>query len=276
MTALKYLIFVLIILYLLNNIKLTKKKIKTKETMSPLNNDNIINLNQNNRINPNLYFGKDQYMINSEFNNNIKFNYQNLDINNKSAELNITNNLNYPNETFLKSNYLHNPNYNINYFDNRNLANQLKDNKININPKISKENIIKNFNEETTKAVVGTSLYSIKYPPNFVSKNVIVDPVIDQKILYDYRFLDMHNENLEDIIHNNNLDSKLDKSIKEVYDSLILDYKNINQKLKPNEENKQIAGAFNESGFPIDEWTYENDNKNKLFFDPLQPLQLSL
>lgn len=193
-----------------------------------------------------LYFGKDQYVLKPEQNNN-KLQYQDIQFN-------------YDNTT--------------NIFDSNKLGLNNKKLKIN-NKKINNQEIINNFNKETKNAVVNTSLYDISYPLDFVSPDADTTPLIDQKILYDHRFLDMHKEELENIIHNIDNKDTYNKEIKDIYDDMILDYKKINKKKTPTNKNIKVGGAFNETALPINQWFYEEDN-NELSFDPLQSLELSV
>jgi hypothetical protein len=65
------------------------------------------------------------------------------------------------------------------------------------------------------------------------------------------------------------------KTIKEVYDSLIFDYKKINQKKNSINKNINTDGAFGESALPVDQWYYDGEI-NELSFDPSQSLEVAV
>lgn len=255
---LKNIILILIILFLLNCIKIKTSVVNenfTSKKSSIFNQDTfarnpIIN---NNIPDKDLYFGKDQYITKPDH-NNTKLYYQDIQV------LKNTNDLYF--------------NYDNN-FDNRNLAMKLNDKKI-INTPISNQELIDKFNYETNNGVVGKSLYNIEYPTEFVSPTANTTPLIDQKILYDHRFLDMNKEDLENMIHNYDNKDTYDKDIKDIYDDMIFDYKNINKKKTPTNKDIKIDGAFSESTVPINQWFYDEDNTNELSFDPMQSLELSV
>jgi hypothetical protein len=268
---LKNIILILLILVLLNFIKISpstkkcnNKPFKNNEPFKnsvPLKCNKPIKTNIPFKLNnepfikkkniplKDLYFGKDQYILKPEQNNN-KLQYQDIQFN-----------YDYNTNIF---------NYDKIAIDNKKLNNKNIDNK-----KINNQEIINNFNKETKTAVVTTSLYNISYPLDFVSPDADTTPLIDQKILYDYRFLDMHKEELENIIHNIDNKDNYNKEIKDIYDDMILDYKKINKKKTPTNKNIKVGGAFNETAFPVNQWFYEEDN-NELSFDPLQSLELSV
>jgi hypothetical protein len=115
----------------------------------------------------------------------------------------------------------------------------------------------------------------IKKPDIMIEKpDSMIEKPIDQKMLYDYRFLDMYKEDLENIIHNDENKFK-GKNIKEVYDNLVFDYKLINQKKNLSDKKIKIEGAFRETALPVDQWHYDDDN-NELSFDPYQSLELAV
>jgi hypothetical protein len=272
MLDLKNIILILIILFLLNYLKC---ETFTKVKKHNLKNKNIskknITIEKMTQVVPNkdLLFGKDQYIVKPKIDE--KLIYQDLEILKPNNVLELTSNLKFKYDTNNDIIYT-----NINNFDSRNLADKLKD-KEPIKDPITNEQIIKNFNKETQNAIINTPIYETEYPSGFVSSKVNVNEIVDQKILYDYRFLDMNKDNLENIIHNDSLDNKLNegKTIKEVYDSLIFDYKKINQKKNPIEKNINTDGAFGESALPVDQWYYDGEI-NELSFDPNQSLELAL
>ena len=268
MLDLKNIILILIILFLLNYLK-CETFIKVKKNNKNKNNINIEKMTQ---VIPekDLLFGKDQYIVKTNFNK--KLHYQDLEILKPNDLFELTSNLKFKYDT----NNDTNTDININNFDNRNLANKLN----NIEPiknTISNEQIIKNFNKQTQNAIIGTPIYETEYPVGFVSSKININTPDDQKMLYDYRFLDMNKDNLENLIHNDSLDDRLNegKTIKEVYDSLIFDYKKINQKKNPIDRNINTNGAFGESALPVDQWYYDGEI-NELSFDPNQSLELAI
>ena len=216
-----------------------------------------------------LLFGKDQFIVKSDIDK--KLYYQDIDILKQSNLLELTSNLRFKYDT---NNDIRSTNNNN--FDNRNLANKLQDIELIKNP-ISNKQIIKNFNKQTQNAIINTPIYETEYPVGFVSSKINIEEPVDQKMLYDYRFLDMNKDNLENLIHNDGLDNKVNegKTIKEVYDSLIFDYKKINQKKNPIDKNINTDGAFGESALPVDQWYYDGEI-NELSFDPSQSLELAI
>ena len=216
-----------------------------------------------------LLFGKDQFIVKSDIDK--KLYYQDIDILKQSNLLELTSNLRFKYDT---NNDIRSTNNNN--FDNRNLANKLQDIELIKNP-ISNEQIIKNFNKQTQNAIINTPIYETEYPVGFVSSKINIEEPVDQKMLYDYRFLDMNKDNLENLIHNDSLDNKFNegKTIKEVYDSLVFDYKKINQKKNPIDKNINTDGAFGESALPVDQWYYDGEI-NELSFDPSQSLELAI
>lgn len=274
----KNIILILIILFLLNYLKY---ETFTKVKKNSLNNKNIVKKMTQLIPDKDLLFGKDQYMVKTNFDK--KFDYQDLEILKPNNLFELTSNLKFKYDTNTDNTKIEIDNTkiginqtNINNFDNRNLANKLQDKELNKNP-ISNEQIIKNFNKQTQNAIINTPIYETEYPVGFVSSKINIEEPVDQKMLYDYRFLDMNKDKLENLIHNDNLDSKINegKTIKEIYDSLIFDYKNINQKKTPIDKNIKTHGAFGESALSVDQWYYD-DEINELSFDPSQNLELAV
>ncbi len=271
----KNILLIFIILFLLNqiNYKFKKEPYKNNKKYLITNKKKIIMKNNKNTTNKksiiptvpdiNLLYGSDQFNIKTTFNNNTN-KYQNLNILKPNNIFELTSNLkfNYEenNDAFINTINLGHNNY-----DNRNLVHKV-DNINFTNVPLSKEQIINNYNNENLKGVITIPLNNI----------VEQEEPIAQKMLYDYRFLDMNKNNLEEIIKNDETNILEGKTIKEVYDDMILDYKKINQKKNPIlKENNQIDGAFGESTVAVDQWYYEGDT-NELSYDPLQDLQLSV
>jgi hypothetical protein len=124
-----------------------------------------------------------------------------------------------------------------------------------------KTQLLDNFHNESKKGVVASGL-SV-YPH-------ISEPPIDQKTMYDYKFEDV---DVKEIL--NTIDFE-DKTINEVYDNLIVDYKKINQGKTPKKNTeKLIKGAFNESSYKGNLQEYEEDNYDNAY-DPSQSLLLAL
>ena len=221
-----------------------EKLVANKETLA--NKEKIIEKMTFTLPNKDLLYGKDQYIENIY--NDKKFNYQNLDILKKKSD-----NIEFK--------------YDINYFDNRNLTNKL-DKENPIKPLSNEEMIIK-FQNETKNAMINTLVYDVNYPSGFISPNVKINEQTDQKMLYDYRFLDMNKDKL------NNLSYNEDKTIKEIYDDLVFDYKKINEKKQLINKDVKIEGAFGEYSLPVDQLYYDNEN-NELSFDEAQSLQLAV
>lgn len=268
----KNIILILIILFLLNYLKCeTITKVKPSNKKNKNISKKHISIEKMTQVIPDkdLLFGKDQFILKSDLDKKIY--YQDLDILKQSNLLELSSNLRFKYDT---NNDIHITN--INNYDNRNLANKLQDKKLIKNP-ISNEQIIKNFNKQTQNAIIGTPIYEIEYPVGFVSSKINIEDPVDQKMLYDYRFLDMNKDKLENLIHNDNLDNKFNegKTIKEVYDSLIFDYKKINQKKNSINKNINTDGAFGESALPVDQWYYDGEI-NDLSFDPSQSLELAV
>ncbi len=271
----KNILLIFIILFLLNqiNYKFKKEPYKNNKKYLITNKKKIIMKNNKNTTNKksiiptvpdiNLLYGSDQFNIKTTFNNNTN-KYQNLNILKPNNIFELTSNLkfNYEenNDAFINTINLGHNNY-----DNRNLVHKV-DNINFTNVPLSKEQIINNYNNENLKGVITIPLNNI----------VEQEEPIAQKMLYDYRFLDMNKNNLEEIIKNDETNILEGKTIKEVYDDMILDYKKINQKKNPIlKENNQIDGAFGESTVAVDQWYYEGDT-NELSYDPLQDLQLAV
>ena len=278
MLDLKNIILVFIILFLLNQLNYKNKK----ENKKNKTNKKIIN-NKKHRVVENmtsvpkvpdkdLLYGSDQYIVKTTFDNN-ENKYQNLNVLRPNNNLELTSNL--------KFNYDQNNNAHINTinldrnnYDNRNLVHKLDDLNF-INLPLTKEQIINNYNNENTKGVITIPLNNINIQ-EYASPSVMLEEPITQKMMYDYRFLDMHKNDLEEAIKNDETNMFEGKTIKEVYDSMILDYKKINQKKTPIMiENNKVEGAFGESSVAVDQWYYEGDN-NGLSYDPEQNLELAV
>jgi hypothetical protein len=268
----KNIILILIILFLLNYLKCeTITKVKPSNKKNKNISKKHISIEKMTQFIPDkdLLFGKDQFILKSDLDK--KFYYQDLDILKQSNLLELSSNLRFKYDT---NNDMHITN--INNYDNRNLANKLQDKKLIKNP-ISNEQIIKNFNKQTQNAIINAPIYETEYPVGFASSKINIEDPVEQKMLYDYRFLDMNKDKLENLIHNDNLDNKFNegKTIKEVYDSLIFDYKKINQKKNSINKNINTDGAFGESALPVDQWYYDGEI-NELSFDPSQSLELAV
>lgn len=128
------------------------------------------------------------------------------------------------------------------------------------------ETIIKKFYKEGKTGIVGTLIN-----PTVLHKSKLPS---DQKALYDYTFYETKNKKLEKIINAENLELE-NKSIKEVYDDLITDFKKINPQKKQIIKKDKILGAFGETTLNNIEWEYEDDTDN-MGFDPTQSLELAL
>jgi hypothetical protein len=271
MLDLKNIILVFIILFLLNQIKYTKQIKKNK-------NDNknkkkvIEKISSVPKIkDKKLLYGEDQFIINSTFDNNKKL-YQNLNVLKPNNNLELTSNLKF-NYDQNNDAYKNTIDLNRNDYDNRNLVHKLDD--LNFtNLPLTKEQIINNYNNENLKGVITIPLNNIDMH-NHASPSVMLEEPISQKMLYDYRFLDMNKNELEEIIKNDETNMFEGKTIKEVYDGIIFDYKKINQKKNPINKNINTDGAFGESALPVDQWYYDGEI-NELSFDPSQTLELAV
>lgn len=266
MLDLKNIILVFIILFLLN--KVTCKTNKHKSVIEKMTNDiykpAIYRLEQEKykqdqkpviTQNVNFIYGDDQYITkNIDISNN---KYQNLNILRPNNNLELTSNLKF---NYDQNNNAHNNKLNIRHkYDNRNLTQKLDDLNVTNQP-LTKEQIINNYNKENTTGLITIPLNNI----------VDQEEASSQRMLYDYRFLDMNNQDLK----NDNMFTG--KTIKEVYDSLILDFKKINQKKIPKTiQNNLVEGAFGETSVAVDQWYYE-DEKNELSYDPNQNLELAV
>jgi hypothetical protein len=272
----KNIILIFIILFLFNQItcKKNNKKVSYKNNIKTNNKiETYINNNNNNKkLNKklpklpkvpdlNLLYGGDQFTIKPTFDNS-ENKYQNLNILRPNNNLELTTNLHF--------NYDHN-----NTYDNRNLVHKLDDLNFD-NISLTKEQLINNYNNENKKGIITLPLNNINIKEYASPTMIIEEPEITQKMLYDYRFLDMNKNDLEEIIKNDATKVVEGKTLKEIYDNMILDYKDINQKKKPIiKENNKIEGAFGESTVAIDQWYYEDDN-NDLSYDQDQDLQLAV
>jgi hypothetical protein len=124
-----------------------------------------------------------------------------------------------------------------------------------------KNELLDNFHNESKKGVVASGL-SI-YPH-------VSEPPLDQKTMYDYKFEDV---DVKEILSTTNFE---DKSINEVYDKLLIDYKKLNQAKTPKTDSDElIKGAFNESSYKGEIQEYEEDNYGNAY-DPSQSLLLAL
>ncbi len=124
-----------------------------------------------------------------------------------------------------------------------------------------KNDLLNNFHNESKKGVVTSGLST--YPH-------VSEPPIDQKTMYDYKFEDV---DVKEILSTTNFE---DKTINEVYDKLLIDYKKINQAKTPKKNaDELIKGAFNESSYKGDIQEYEEDNYGNAY-DPSQSLLLAL
>ncbi len=277
MLDLKNIILVFIILYLLNQVTCTKKKpnktAKKTKTIKPIKTKVIEKMTPVPKVpDVNFIYGDEQFLIKSMFDNS-EYNYQNLNILRPNNNLELTSNL--------KFNYDQNNNAHINTinldrnnYDNRNLVHKLEDLDYNNLP-LSKEQIINNYNNENQKGVITIPVNNINIS-DYASPSVMLEEPITQKMLYDYRFLDMNKNNLEEVIKNDETNMFEGKTIKEVYDNMILDFKKINQKKIPiMNENNKVEGAFGETTMAIDQWHYKDD-KNELSYDPNQGLELAI
>jgi len=272
MLDLKNIILVFIILFLLNQIKYTKQ-IKKNKNYNKNKKRVIEKISSVPKIkDKKLLYGEDQFIINSTFDNNKKL-YQNLNVLKPNNNLELTSNLkfNYDQNNDAHKNTI---DLNRNDYDNRNLVHKLDD--LNFtNLPLTKEQIINNYNNENLKGVITIPLNNIDIH-DYASPSVMLEEPISQKMLYDYRFLDINKNELEEIIKNDETNMFEGKTIKEVYDDMILDYKKINQKKIPLfTENNKIEGAFGESSIGIDQWHYEGDNNDRSY-DPQQGLELAV
>jgi len=272
MLDLKNIILVFIILFLLNQIKYTKQ-IKKNKNYNKNKKRVIEKISSVPKIkDKKLLYGEDQFIINSTFDNNKKL-YQNLNVLKPNNNLELTSNLkfNYDQNNNAHKNTI---DLNRNDYDNRNLVHKLDD--LNFtNLPLTKEQIINNYNNENLKGVITIPLNNIDIH-DYASPSVMLEEPISQKMLYDYRFLDINKNELEEIIKNDETNKFEGKTIKEVYDDMILDYKKINQKKIPLfTENNKIEGAFGESSIGIDQWHYEGDNNDRSY-DPQQGLELAV
>jgi len=280
MLDLKNIILIFIILFLLNQVKFNKsnKIISNSTKLYSTNSKNVEKMSPTSKIlNKDLLYGKDQFNIIQIPDK--KYKYQNMEVLNKNNNLELTSNLKF---SYDKNNSAHvnTINLNVNHFDSKNLSDKLFDIDYKNYP-LTKEQIIINYNNENNKGIVGTSIYNVEYPKGYASENLNKEKPIEQKMLYDYRFLDTIKDDLTDVKENTNFDGK---NIKEVYDDLVLDYKKINQQKKPIvKKSVKIDGAFGEAALDIDQWYYENDKfyyendiNSKLSYDPNQGLELAV
>jgi len=114
-----------------------------------------------------------------------------------------------------------------------------------------KKQLLDDFHKESEKGIVASGL-SI-YPH-------ISEPPLDQKTMYDYKFEDM---DVKEILSNIDLE---DKTINEVYDNLIIDYKKLNKEKTPKTNESLYEGILQE---------YEEDNYENAY-DPSQSLLVTL
>lgn len=270
MLTLKNIILILVIIFLLSQISISDQ----------VNNNTCVNdieqMTTTKVQNKHLLYGKDQFDTRQIFDDK-KYYFNNLQVLKPNDHLELTNNLKF---SYDKNNNAHinTIGLNINHFDTRALVNKLQDLNIKNEP-LTQEQINTNFNIENNKGIIATPIYNIEYPPGYASKNLDQTKPIDQKMLYDYRFLDdKQKEDLTNLIQNNENINVEDKSIKDVYDDLVLDFKKINQNKKPLDIiNTRTQGGFNEISLSIDQWHYENDmGLNELHYDPEQDLKVAV
>jgi hypothetical protein len=272
----KNIILIFIILFLLNQVNINSKIIKNdvkKYSKQKHNIKTIIKKTpQQKKLMPviedkDLLFGKDQYIVNS-ININQDLKYQDLPILKSNNNFELTSNLKF---NYDMNNIVQINNLNKNKFDNRILVDKI--NNIKINKPLNKDQIIDNYQKENKKGFITTPLNNIDY----ATPKSMQEETINQKMLYDFRFLDMNKNDLETIIKNEDNSLLEGKTIKEVYDNLILDFKKINQKNTPIiNTNSKINGAFGESTLAIEHWYYDEDNNNDFGFDESQILELAV
>jgi hypothetical protein len=135
----------------------------------------------------------------------------------------------------------------------------------NINFDYDDKELMKKFYNENKTGVVATLIHPDL--PHYTS------PPSEQKTLYDYKFYESNNKKLEKIIKNNDIDFE-DKSIKDVYNDLIVDFKKINPTKKIKDKSDKVKGAFGETSLTNIMWEYEDDTD--MGFDPNQNLELAL
>jgi len=124
-----------------------------------------------------------------------------------------------------------------------------------------KNELLNDFHNESKKGVVTSGLSMYQH---------VSEPPLDQKTMYDYKFEDV---DVKEILSTTDFE---DKSINEVYDKLLIDYKKINQSKTPkNNSDELIKGAFNEASYKGAIQEYEEDNYGNAY-DPSQSLLLAL
>ena len=133
------------------------------------------------------------------------------------------------------------------------------------------DNVYK-YDDSNLAMKLNTPIIQQKTPQVYYENN----PLINQEILYDNRALTSYTEQNKDILINSENINYKNKDIKKIYDDLIFDHKNINQKKNPTTKNIKVDGAFRENAVPISQWFYEDDNIDELHFDPIQTLELSV
>lgn len=135
----------------------------------------------------------------------------------------------------------------------------------NINFDYDDKELMNKFYNENKTGVVATLIHPDL--PHYTT------PPIEQKTMYDYKFYESNNKKLEKIIKNNDIDFG-NKSIKDVYDDLIVDFKKINPTKKLKDTSDKVKGAFGETSLTNIVWEYEDDTD--MGFDPNQNLELAL
>ncbi len=241
----KYILFIIIILIILNNVQIIKDIDDTD-----VYEEEYTQLNQQNNIKEyNLLFGKDQYILNKKV--KVPYYYQNIKTLNKNKKFELTDNLDFS---------------------------------------YDEKKILDDFQKETLGGVVGPTIHDkITLPSNSINAQSSnhellpskTNPPLNQKMLYDYKLEEPQRKKLEKIIKEEDINYD-NKTIKQVYEDLIIDYKKLNpqKKLKNNNidnnnNNKLINGAFGESSFNHLDFEYEDDTDD-FGFDPRQTLELAL
>lgn len=238
----KNIILILVILFLLNYIKIVPRIDDNNEQLTSSNNAQLTSSNINDNIN----------------------------INN----VNISKNIDIPrrNLYFGKDQYITKPDNNNNDLYYQDLEIFKKQSDIYFNYDISTTDNLYHYDDSNLTMNLNTPIIQPEKSQVYYENN----PLINQDILYDNRALSSYTEHNKDILINSEHINYENKDIKEIYDDLIFDHKNINQRKNPTTKNIKVDGAFNQNAVPISQWFYEDDNIDELHFDPIQTLELSV
>ena len=197
MISLQNILIILIIIFLLNNIKISNDYIANNEDFNNLNLFDKDTFSINKKI---PIYGDDQFDMKEQV-ERVTFKYQNFDILEKDKDLELTNHL------------------------------------INTKPFVYKE-------------------------PPVSDKYIKTKLPSQQDYIYDFEYFKPSNK--DENIDYRKIDYK-DRDIKEIYQSLIANYK-VNGEAKPV-INTKTEGAFGESFYNQNTWAYDDDKQDSMAFD---------